>query len=150
MSLALSMVPIQSAQREEFLEMARQHFCELNPAFTPASDWRTSYFENISNNSGFRLCWIVVNDVRVGFILFGVEDHRFLPRKIGAIYELYVLPAERRKGIARACALQAISELRHLAPSKIQLEVMMGNTAACELWKSLGFREVTERLVLSA
>ena len=85
----------------------------------------------------------------VGFVLFGVEEHRFLPRQTGAIYEVYVIPEERRKGIARACAKQVIAELWKASPSKIQLEVVQGNAAAAELWRSLGFQKVTERFSLT-
>ena len=145
----LSMIPVEPNEREDFLEMAQQHFRELNPMFTPAQDWKTSYFENIKNNPRHSLRWIVTDEQRVGFILFGVEEHRFLPRQTGAIYEVYVVPEERRKGIARACAKRVIEELRKASPSKIQLEVVEGNAAAAELWRSLGFQKVTERFVLT-
>ena len=149
MKAALRLTPVHTSEAEEFLEMAKQHFRELNPAFKPAKDWTNTYFSNIRGNRGYRLRWIEAQGQRAGFILYGMENHRFLPRKTGAIYELYVVPAQRRKGLARECALRVITELRKLCPSKIQLEVMMGNTAASALWKSLGFQEVSERLVLS-
>jgi ribosomal protein S18 acetylase RimI-like enzyme len=65
------------------------------------------------------------------------------------IYELYIAPEFRKRGIARACAAQAIAELQNLGPTKIQLEVMEGNTAAVALWKSLQFLKVSERYVLA-
>jgi ribosomal protein S18 acetylase RimI-like enzyme len=117
--------------------------------FTPAQDWKTSYFENITNNPTYSLRWIVADGQRVGFILFGLEEHRFLPRQTGTIYEVYVVPEKRRKGIARACARQVIEELWKSSPSKIQLEVVEGNAAAAELWRSLGFQKITERFVLT-
>lgn len=144
----VSMVPVIEADREEFLRMAADHFSELNPAFVPQTDWKQRYFPSILSNPNYSLRWIVCDGKRAGFILFGVEDHRFLPRKTGAIYELYVLPEFRRRGIARACALEAIRELWTHSPSKIQLEVVEGRTAAAALWKSLGFHKVTERFVL--
>ena len=148
MSPGPSLVPIEIRERGDFLAMAEQHFRELNPMFIPAQDWRNSYFETIKENPEYSLRWIVVDGQRAGFIIFGVEEHRFLPRKSGAIYELYVVPGQRKKGIARACAEQVIGELRKVSVSKIQLEVMEGNLAAFELWGSLGFRKVSERLVL--
>lgn len=90
-----------------------------------------------------------MDGLRVGFVLYGVEEHRFLPRKTGAIYELYIVPDQRRKGIARACAEGVIQDLWKAFPSKIQLEVVDGNGAAAELWRSLGFQRVSERLVLA-
>jgi UDP-2,4-diacetamido-2,4,6-trideoxy-beta-L-altropyranose hydrolase len=145
----VTMAPIMPGEREEFLRMAEQHFHELNPLFVPHQDWKANYFEKIQSGPEFFLRWVLARGQRVGFILFGLENHRFLPRKTGAIYELYVIPAQRRKGIARTCARQAIQELRTFAPSKIQLDVMVGNFGAAELWQSLGFRKVTERFVLA-
>jgi ribosomal protein S18 acetylase RimI-like enzyme len=81
--------------------------------------------------------------------LFGLEKHRFLPRMTGAIYELYVLPEFRRRGVGKTCAMEAIRELWAHTPSKIQLEVIEGRGAAAALWKSLGFQKVTDRYVLS-
>lgn len=130
------------------MEMALRHFCELNPKFVPSEDWHSNYFENIHAHAGCSLCWIVADEDHAGFILYGVEPHRFLNRVTGAIYELYVRPEYRRKGVARESAQLAISELRKAAPSKIQLEVMEGNEAALRLWKSLGFHTVSQRLTL--
>jgi len=144
-----TMVPVEQDERADFLEMAQRHFCEVNPMFKPAPDWKNSYFENITKHPKRSLRWIVSDGRRVGFILFGVEEHRFLPRLTGAIYEVYVIPEQRRRGIARACAEQAIDELWNSSPSKIQLEVVEGNNAAATLWESLGFRKVTERFVLT-
>jgi len=145
----LRLVPVESSERAAFLEMALQHFREINPKFAPAQDWKNSYFENIKNNPTYSLRWIVTDGLRVGFVLSGVENHRFLPRRTGVIYEVYVVPERRRRGIARTCAKQIIDELRRSALSKIHLEVVEGNTAAAELWRSLGFRKVTERFVLT-
>jgi ribosomal protein S18 acetylase RimI-like enzyme len=130
--------------------MAVQHFSELNPLFVPQNDWQENYFATITANPEYFLRWIICDGKRAGFILFGLEKHRFLPRKTGAIYELYIAPEFRLRGIAKTCAIEAIRELWTHAPSKIQLEVLEGRTAAAALWKSLGFQKVTDRYVLSA
>jgi ribosomal protein S18 acetylase RimI-like enzyme len=132
----------------EFLQMALVHFRGLNPAFTPAPDWEQCYFTTMQNNPDFSLCWIVADHKRSGFVLYGLEPHRFLPRRTGVIYELFVLPEHRRRGIASACAELVVDQLRRARPSKIQLEVVEGNRAAALLWRKLGFHKVSERLVL--
>lgn len=142
-------VPIAASDREEFQRMAIEYFSELNPGFVPQYDWKEQYFQNIVSNPQYFLRWIVCDEKRAGFILFGLEKHRFLPRMTGVIYELYVLPEFRRRGVAKACALEAIGELRAHAPSKIQLEVAEGRVAASALWGSLGFQKVADRYVLS-
>jgi len=145
----VGMLPIATSDRGEFLSMAIEHFSELNPGFVPQNDWKDEYFQTILSNPRYFLRWIVCDEKRAGFILFGLEKHRFLPRQTGAIYELYVRPELRRHGIARACAEEAIRELWTYSPSKIQLEVVEGQAAAAALWKSLGFQKATERFVLA-
>jgi UDP-2,4-diacetamido-2,4,6-trideoxy-beta-L-altropyranose hydrolase len=145
---AVRMVAVSASEKDEFLCMARQHFSELNPEFTPHPDWTQDYFASIQSNSAHYLRWIMRASERAGFILFGIEKHRFLPRQTGMIYELYVAPAHRRKGVARRCARQAIAELRSFNPSKIQLETVEGNAKANALWRSMGFSRVAERYVL--
>jgi len=145
----IAMLPISNSEAEDFLRMAVKHFSELNPAFVAQKDWKERYFPNILANSQYFLRWIVCDGRRAGFILFGLEDHRFLPRKTGMIYELYVVPEFRRRGVAKECALKAIRELLKHSPSKIQLEVVEGNLGAAALWRSLGFQKVTERFVLT-
>jgi ribosomal protein S18 acetylase RimI-like enzyme len=144
------LVAVATGDRENFMAMAEEHFRELNPRFTPAQDWKASYFDSILGNRSCSLRWVVADGRRVGFVLYGIEEHRFLPRKTGAIYELYIIPDQRRKGIARACAESVIQELWKAFPSQIQLEVVDGNRAAAELWRSLGFQKASERLVLAS
>jgi ribosomal protein S18 acetylase RimI-like enzyme len=143
------MLPIASSERDEFLRMAVNHFSELNASFVPQDDWKEYYFATIMANPEYFLRWIICDEKRAGFILFGLEKHRFLPRKTGAIYEVYVVPEFRKRGVAKACAIQAIRELWTHAPSKIQLEVIEGRGVAAALWQSLGFQKVTDRYVLS-
>ncbi len=143
------MIPVAPFEREDFTRMAVQHFSELNRSFVPAEDWREHYFPSILSNPDFFLRWILGDEAKAGFILFGLEKHRFLPRKIGAIYELYVSPEFRRRGLGKAIAREAIRELWTHSPSKVQLEVIEGRTEAAELWSSLGFKKVTARYVLS-
>lgn len=145
----VSMLSIAASERDEFLRMAGMHFSEIDSSFVPQDDWRTHYFETILANPQYFLRWIVCDKRRAGFILFGLEKHRFLPRQTGVVYELYVLPEFRQRGVAKACAVEAIRELWTYGPSKIQLEVLEGRVAAAALWKSLGFRKVTDRLVLT-
>lgn len=146
----VTLVPVAKRERPEFLAMAEQNLRELNPNFAPDEDWTSSYFKMILTNLDNRLCWIVTAGEKIGFILFGLEKHRFLPRLSGVVYELYVRPEHRRRGAARGAAKAALAELRRAKPSKIQLEVAVGNERAAALWKSLGFEQVAQRYVLKA
>src|SRR5260221_8649866 len=99
-------------------------------------------------NPLYILRWIVCDEKRAGFILFGLEKHRFLPRITGMIYEIYIRPEFRRRGIATVCATEAIRELQAHAACKIQIEVVEGRVAGAPLWESLGFQKVTGSYVL--
>jgi len=106
------METVSATDRDAFLAMAERLFRGLNPSFVPQADWKQSYFENIVGNARLSLRWIVVDENRAGFVLFGLEAHRFLPRVNGMIYEVYVEPEFRRRGIAQIVAHQAIRELQ--------------------------------------
>ncbi|MGA6983260.1 MAG: N-acetyltransferase [Candidatus Sulfotelmatobacter sp.] len=142
------MLPASSADREAFLHMAGQHFRELNPNFIATEDWNRHYFDRILENPKLSLCWAMTANTRAGFILFGIEDHIFMPQQNGVVYELYVMPEFRRQGIARACAQLAIDQMQSSQPSKIHLEIMQDNCNAAEFWATLGFAKVAERWVL--
>jgi ribosomal protein S18 acetylase RimI-like enzyme len=144
---AVHLVRITQSERAQFETIAIKHYTELNPDFTPHEDWKSYYFRLIHDNPSMSLNWILFSDKPVGFILFGVEMHRFLPRKFGMIYELYVDPDYRRKGIGRRAAELAIIEMKKGQVQKIQLEVMLGNDKAAEMWRKLGFSGVSVRYV---
>jgi ribosomal protein S18 acetylase RimI-like enzyme len=132
-------------EKEAFLEMALKHFRDLNPQFEPLDVWKSHYFETIQSKAACSLCWIITQSERVGFILFGVEPHRFLPRSFGMVYELFVLQEWRRRGVGEAAAIIALARLKAQGVARVQLEVMDGNDKAADLWKKLGFRKVSER-----
>ena len=148
MEKSAKLQPIKREDKVSFLEMACRHFGELNPDFVPHEDWKAHYFDSIQSNENVFPCWIMVGSECCGFIIFGTEKHRFLPRSSGMIYELYVLPEHRRKGIGKACAVQALAELSVQGVSRIQLEVMEGNNKAVALWEQLGFQKFSERFIL--
>lgn len=150
MNRKLTLTPVSKSERQEFLVQAEENFRELNPAFSPCEDWKGSYFELIVGNADNRLRWISLAGQKIGFILFGLDRHRFLPRQNGVVYELYVRPEHRRKGVGRSVGEMALAELKRAGASKIQLEVATGNERAAALWKSLGFEAVAERYVLRA
>jgi len=135
-------------EKESFLAMAKQYFIELNPLFVPHEDWEAQYFESLQSNENLSLRWIILGEDLVGFIIFGVENHRFLSRKTGVIYELYILPEYRGQGIAQTSAVQVVNELHQYGISKVQLEVTEGNTRAVAFWERLGFQKVSSRYIL--
>jgi hypothetical protein len=59
-----------------------------------------------------------------------------------------VVPTYRRRGIARAIMQELIVEAHRLGLRSVQLEVIVDNQAACDLYTSLGFKPVRTLLVL--
>jgi ribosomal protein S18 acetylase RimI-like enzyme len=140
--------PVADSEASAFLAMAMDYFKELNPNFVAGADWQASYFSWLKSSSDTHLNWIHCNGERAGFAIYGVEGHRFLPRKNGYVYEFYIQPRFRRSGIGREAAEQVLSALRKLDPAKIQLEITSGNSVAAEFWETFGFGKVAERYVL--
>ena len=140
---------VRPEEAREFMQLAEQHFRELNLCFSPSADWRAHYFASLQNRPDRWARWLIVEGNKAGFVIYGIEPHRFLPRHTGVVYELYIRPEYRRLGIARECGTQVIATLKKQGPSKIQLEVLEGNTAADALWSQLGFKTVSKRMVLS-
>lgn len=147
--VSVQLVPIRLEDEEQFTAMAISNFRDLNSAFVPHDDWKQHYFSGVQGNPDLHLEWIRQDGKNAGFILYGVEGHRFLPRKSGAIYELYITPESRRLGLARVAAAEAIRVLRQQSLSKIHIDVVEGNVSAAELWQSLGFQKAAERYVLA-
>jgi ribosomal-protein-alanine N-acetyltransferase len=60
----------------------------------------------------------------------------------GEILNLAVLPAHRRKGLARRLLVEAVAVMRGVAVKDAYLEVRESNLAAIQLYRSYGFRPV--------
>ena len=148
MKAEVSLAPIRLTDRAAFMRMAERHFRELDPRFRPHPDWTAGYFESIQNNPRYYLRWVHWARRRAGFVLFGLEPHRFLPRTAGMIYELYLLPAFRGRGLGSGCAQEVLACLRKQNIRRVQLEVWAGNEVAGAFWRKLGFRPVSTRYVL--
>lgn len=63
----------------------------------------------------------------------------------GEIITLGILPAARRRGVARRLLDHGLAEAAGAGCRMIYLEVGCGNAAALALYRSLGFREVGRR-----
>jgi ribosomal protein S18 acetylase RimI-like enzyme len=79
----------------------------------------------------------------VGMGLLAVRGRR------GWIGGMGVLPAFRRRGIARRIMLHLLEQARQLGLSTLQLEVITQNMAAYPLYSSLGFQTVRRLLILT-
>lgn len=85
----------------------------------------------------------VIGDEVVGTALLGVRGARGWAGGVG------VIPAHRRRGVARALMASVIEAGRALGLESIQLEVITANKPAHALYDSLGFETIRELLVLT-
>ncbi|MGQ4669679.1 GNAT family N-acetyltransferase [Bacillus toyonensis] len=86
-------------------------------------------------------CYLVIKEENkiLGWILIGKIPTIFSREKIGFIYELYVFPEYRGRGISRELMEAGIKELKEKY-SEIRLNVFAGNFAK-EMYEELGFVE---------
>jgi ribosomal protein S18 acetylase RimI-like enzyme len=82
----------------------------------------------------------VEEDQLAGWVLVGSSQDPFTEKKIGFIYELYVIPAHRGKGFSKHLMENAIQHLKSEGYPEIRLNVFCGN-GAIQLYKQLGFTE---------
>src|SRR5258708_17632464 len=87
--------------------------------------------------------WVVRNGTRVGFVIFGIEDHLFLPRKTGFFYAFYIVPEARKGPVASLVMQECCRVLDTYHPSKIQLEVIERNEADIKICTCISFRRAS-------
>jgi GNAT superfamily N-acetyltransferase len=90
-----------------------------------------------------RLLLAVADDGPAACIALRPLDHPFVPGSPGEscceLKRLYVCPAYRRHGLARALAQQIISDARHIGYSRMFLDTLPSMDSAIRLYESLGF-----------
>jgi ribosomal protein S18 acetylase RimI-like enzyme len=142
-----TLVPISKQDREPFMNMATTYFKEAIPGFEPDEDFRKFFFDGMFKPNIF--CnWVVRDEKQLGFVIFGIENHRFLPRKTGFFYAFYIIPEARRGSLATLVMQDCCRILDRYHPSKIQLEVIEGNEEANQIWTWMGFRRVSSKYYL--
>jgi len=79
----------------------------------------------------------------VGFILFRIRTDLPLwtPHKVAIIYDLYVKPGWRRKGIATELISRALEVMRSRGVDHVRVTALATNEPAMRLYRRLGFRE---------
>ena len=83
-----------------------------------------------------------------GWILLGQNKDYFTDVIQGFIYDIFVLPEFRGKGLAKMLIQHGIEELKLRGYEEIGLNVFASNTAK-ELYKRLGFKETQILMKLS-
>lgn len=132
-----------------FEEIAIRYFRELDEGFSPTQNWYEGFFRAATQGEGASTYWAITSNEIVGFITVRVASHRYKPIQVGYVEEMYVLPHFRNKGIGEELARKAISLLRSLGVSRIDLSVLESNEPAKRFWSKLGFRKIAENYRLN-
>ena len=99
--------------------------------------------ENISNRQGFlpEATWLIiffppgaVMPIYCASIQATI-DHDGL----GAIQNVGVIPAFRRRGLARHCLMRSLAAFKKACVPRVHLEVTAANESALELYRKVGF-----------
>ncbi|MES0855428.1 GNAT family N-acetyltransferase [Geobacillus sp. G4] len=89
------------------------------------------------------------NDKLMGWILIGENKDQFIDKRIGFIYELFVLEEFRGKGVSKQLLSSAIDRLKREGYPGVRLSVFVENPAI-KLYEKMGFhsRNITMSLPL--
>jgi ribosomal protein S18 acetylase RimI-like enzyme len=79
---------------------------------------------------------------RIGWAAAGCVGLRPIGTTIGEVKRMYVAPAARRRGVARALMERLLADARAIGYHRIRLGTLEEMTAAQALYRSLGFVEI--------
>ncbi|WP_226037636.1 GNAT family N-acetyltransferase [Aquibacillus saliphilus] len=92
----------------------------------------------ILNNGGYYLVYRNPDGKLAGWILIGVDFDLLTEQPHGFIYELYVLPEYRKRGISKFLLNYSIQLFKQQGYQEVRLNVFANNFAE-NIYKSLGF-----------
>ena len=79
----------------------------------------------------------------VGYMLYRKDQKSALElkHKMSYIYDLYVRPGFRRRGVGRTLLQACLNDLRTAGPRQVRLNVWTKNESATRLYRRMGFAE---------
>lgn len=107
-----------------------------------------SLFEGILNKGGYYLVYRNANRSLAGWILLGENIDYFSEMKHGFIYDIYVLPQYRGKGLSKEILRAGINTLKEQGYDEVRLNVYASNHAK-NIYKNLGFQDLNTIMTLS-
>lgn len=105
-------------------------------------DERPAIRRYLRRNPGMSFVHEVGGEV-VGAVLCGTDGRR------GYLHHLAVAPEERRRGVGRMLVERALQSLSNAGIDRCHLMVLPSNTAARAFWKSVGWVERSDLLLMS-
>ncbi|WP_139490563.1 GNAT family N-acetyltransferase [Brevibacillus dissolubilis] len=137
------MITIQRATDTEIRDIIQNHSAQAmfeggDGTFRPTQE-RVEQLNKTTLEKGAFYLLAKDGEQLAGWVMVGSNKDFFSEEMIGFIYELYVFPEYRGKGIAKELMTEGISALREEGYEEIRLNVFAGNQGAKRLYESLGF-----------
>jgi len=126
------------------LETVWDHLPPDERARLDRGDWEKHFRKRIESHiEGDRTeAWIAESPAGefLGYVILGPGGGFLTPETQGFIWDVWVAPAHRRKGVGRFLIGWAIDWARRRGYRKIKLEVSESNVIARRLYEAMGFR----------
>ncbi len=137
-----------AAEMEKILELSPQAISEGTLGLAdPTLENAKQLVEPLLKKGSYYLI-STENNVLTGWILIGESKDHLLNKKVGFIYELFVLEEYRGKGIAKRLIKTGVEQLKQEGYSEIRLSVFDGNEAI-NIYENLGFKKRTITMSIS-
>ena len=134
---------VQPDEFDDFFELFAAYHDELgpydpiDPQPRPIEPYRRAFAED---PEGQRVRWILADGVRAGFLITCITpDWPEEERLVGEVIESYVVPDERRRGVAEAAVGIWLEELREAGVQLAEANVLRDNPLGLAFWEAQGF-----------
>jgi ribosomal protein S18 acetylase RimI-like enzyme len=137
MNASVSARQAERADIPRLVELMREFYRESSYALDET--WATAAFERLLGEPAFGAVWLVEDrDVPIGHVVLAVHFSMEFGGLCGAIDDLYVKPAYRRRGAGSAAIEAVIAECRRRGCRALSVEVGTDNRAARALYEKFG------------
>ncbi|NPA75179.1 MAG: GNAT family N-acetyltransferase [Euryarchaeota archaeon] len=119
------------------------------PSEENASRW-LKFVKNIVSAKKGNLVAARVDEAICGYIFYSWNSSPLETRKkVGMIYDLYVVPEFRNRGLGTALLQYALNDMQSNGAQLVRLTVLSNNKKAISLYRKLGFAERLKSMELS-
>jgi ribosomal protein S18 acetylase RimI-like enzyme len=129
-------------EKEYFLSKAQDSANEGGPKNAKISKEKAEMLlKSVIDSGGYYLVHKDKSGTLTGWILVGHNIDYLTNKKTGFLFDLYVLPEHRGKGISKTLIKGSIEDLKSRGFDEVRLNVFVTNFAK-EIYKKLGFSEL--------
>ncbi|MFD2444870.1 GNAT family N-acetyltransferase [Bacillus sp. CGMCC 1.16607] len=121
-------------------EQAEQDYLKVESIIWPENALTPGRLKEYKEKQGWRAITAVYQNEIIGSVMCWEENNSC--NLYGVIEDLFVLPEWRKKGIAKALLLKALTTLKNRELQKVELMVLVENSAALSLYEQVGFSEI--------